>query len=127
MESKTTGRNVFITPEGTDYLLNKYLSDDDRVELRSMNDGFHDAEFVSELESRIVRKSGGRNFIPSNYEAELVENSKALIGSKTFTRKLKTVNRNVDVIETFEGKTIYQDANGRFRDLNTGRFTKPID
>ena len=127
MESKTDGRNVFITPEGTDYLLNKYLSDDDRVELRSMNDGFHEQEFVQELESRIIRKSGGRNFIPQNYEMELIENSKALIGTRTFTRPLKTVDKNVTVIETFEGKKIYQDSNGRFRDLKTGRFTKPID
>lgn len=124
MSSRTGGRNVFISYDGVNYLIDKYLSDDDRADLKALNDGFHDEEFVFELEQRIVRNSGGKNFIPTNYEMELVENAKAIIGTPISRRRLKTIDRSVDVISRADGKEVYQDSHGRWRDYRTGRYTK---
>lgn len=123
--SKTSGRTVFTSTKGVDYLLDKYLSPNDRETLVRLNDGFHEEEFSDELERRLVVNSGGKNFIPPSYEAELVMNAKALIGSRISSERLKTRDRRVTVITTAEDKRVYQDESGRFREFGTGRFTKP--
>lgn len=117
-------KDVFVTNEGVNYLLHKYLVSSDMDYLFSLNDGFHNRMFEEELINRIIINSGGKNFISSNYLGELVENAKSIIGYNISKKRLKTRNKKVKVINTFEGDNIYQDKNGRFRDYGTGRYIK---
>jgi hypothetical protein len=120
----TSGRAVFTSYEGVEYLIGKYLKPNDIEELRKLNDGFHDEEYKEQLVTRLSTRSGGRSFIPGSYEAELMENSKALVGSRIKAKKLKTKKENVTVITTYENKQIYQDRKGRWRQYGTGKYTK---
>ena len=116
-----TGKNVFVSIEGVEYLLDKYLTNADREELRSYNSHYTQEKFREKLISKLERGSGSKNWIPSNYEDELVENAGAIIGTNRRRDRLKN-GKEVDVYGTPNGEEVYEDDKGRIRSHKSGRF-----
>jgi len=124
--SYKSGKDVFTSYKGTEYIISKYLSSGDVTELKDLNDGFHDKKFEDFLLTRLSYGAGSR-FIPDNYNDEVVQYAKSKVGSNIETKRFKTKDEDVDVLRTYEGKEVYSDNYGNLREFGTGRFTKAID
>jgi hypothetical protein len=117
------GKHVFVSQEGVQYLIDRYLTASDREELKRYNTDYTNEKFREKLINKLEKGSGGKNWIPSNYEDELIRNAGAIIGTTRTKRSLKN-GREVDVYETNSGASVYEDSRGKVRDYRSGRFAK---
>lgn len=119
-----SGKQVFVTQDGVQYMLERYLTSNDVDELRKLNTPHSRGLFEDKLVQKLEKGSGSSRWIPPNYRDELVENAGAIIGTAKSSRSLKTKKKNVDVYQTRSGQEVYEDDHGNVRDYKTGRFVK---
>lgn len=118
-----TGKLNFTSPTGVQYIIDKYLTSNDKEELRLLNTSYSQEKFSNILIEKLEKRSGGGHWIPQNYKDELTDNAAAVIGTASRAEKLKN-KKTVTVYDTRNGQRVYEDDSGRIRNYATGRFVK---
>lgn len=116
-----SGKHVFVSQKGVQYVIDKYLDGGDLDELRKLNTEYSKEEFREELVNRIEKNSGDAGWIPKSYGDELVANAGAIIGTtreETYTKN----NKRVTTYTARSGKKYYEEDKGRLRSYETGKF-----